>query len=127
VEGSALVLNLLRFTDELRDAGSLDLPERGAQAPSVGPAEIKMAERLVESMTGEWKPDKYRDEYSADLRKLIDQKVKSGRAKADDNEEVAAPSKAEGKVVDIMHLLRESVAKAAKSAPQQSGRRRKAG
>jgi DNA end-binding protein Ku len=126
VEGPALVLNLLRFADELRNPASLDVPESRAKEMAVSAGEMKMAERLVESMTGEWNPEKYRDEYAEDLRKLIDKKVKSGRTKAIETEAPVERPKRGGKVVDIMHLLRESVEKASKPAPEQAGRRRKA-
>jgi DNA end-binding protein Ku len=126
VEGPALVLNLLRFADELRNPAALDVPESRAKEAAVSAEEVKMAERLVESMTGEWNPKEYHDEYSEDLRKLIDKKVKSGRTKAIEAEAPAERPKSGAKVVDIMHLLRESVEKASKPAAEQAGRRRKA-
>jgi DNA end-binding protein Ku len=126
VEGPVLLLNLLRFRDELRNPAGLDVPESGEKGAAVSAEEIKMAERLVESMTGAWNPEKYRDEYSKDIRKLIDKKVKAGRTKAIEAELPAERPKRDGKVIDIMHLLRESVEKASKPAPEQAGRRRKA-
>jgi DNA end-binding protein Ku len=126
VEGPVLVLNLLRFTHELRNPAALDVPKSGEKGAAVSAQETKMAERLVESMTGEWNPEKYRDEYSEDLRKLIDRKVKSGRTKAIETEQPAERPKRDGKVIDIMHLLRESVEKVSKPTPEHAGRRRKA-
>jgi DNA end-binding protein Ku len=126
VEGPVLVLNLLRFAHELRDPRAVDVPETGGKAAGSA-EEIKMAERLIESMTGKWQPEKYRDDYSEDLRKLIDKKVKAGRTKSLATAEPAERPASDRKVIDIMHLLRESVQRASKTSPEPAGRRRKAG
>jgi DNA end-binding protein Ku len=122
VDGSLLILNLLRFAHELREPSGLEVPQDGGKTGSK--QELKMAEQLVESMTNAWKPEKYRDEYRQDLLELIDKKVKSGRTKS--VEPAAGESKPKGpaKVIDIMHLLRQSVDEARKQ--DQSSRRRKA-
>jgi DNA end-binding protein Ku len=122
VDGSLLILNLLRFAHELREPSGLEVPQDGGKTGSK--QELKMAEQLVESMKNVWKPEKYRDEYRQDLLELIDKKVKSGRTKS--VEPAAGESKPKGpaKVIDIMHLLRQSVDEARKQ--DQSSRRRKA-
>jgi DNA end-binding protein Ku len=116
-------LNLLRFAHEVRDASGLDVPSEKEKA-AVSPREITMAERLVETMVGEWNPQNYHDEYREDLLKLIEKKVKSGQTKALAVSKRPPRPQGRGKVVDIMHLLRESVEKAAKNAEEP--RRRKA-
>lgn len=85
-----------------------------------------MAEQLVEAMTAPWEPEQYRDTYRDDLLRLIDEKVKTGAVS-----EVAAPraEAAEGKVVDIMALLKRSmeqrqVSGDADGAPARGGARR---
>jgi DNA end-binding protein Ku len=123
VQGPLLVLNLLRFAHELRDASGLDVPSEKDKT-AVSSQEITMAERLVDAMVGEWKPQKYHDEYREDLLKLIEKKVKSGQTKAPAPSKRGPRAPGQGKVVDIMHLLRESVEKAARSAEEP--RRRKA-
>jgi len=87
-----------------------------------------MAERLVESMMGKWQPEKYRDEYRDDLMKIIDRKVESGKTKVVETAMPAAPREQRGKVIDIMHLLRESVEQASKRGEHkdEAPRRRKA-
>jgi DNA end-binding protein Ku len=128
-EGPALILELLRFPDELRDASRLDLPKAASKGTATSAQEIKMAERLVESMVGKWQPEKYRDDYRDDLMKIIDQKVESGKTKVIENTMPAAPRAQRGKVIDIMHLLRESVEQASKRGSRKDERtgRRKAG
>ena len=86
-----------------------------------------MAERLVESMIGKWQPEQYRDEYRDDLMKIIDRKVESGKTKVVESTMPAAPPAQRGKVIDIMHLLRESVEQASKrDRKDEVPRRRKA-
>lgn len=122
-QGPVLILNLLRFNHELRDSSGLDIPEATSKGRAIGASEIKMAERLIDAMSGPWDPAKYRDEYREDLEKLIDKKIKSGRPTAVST--VKAPArKAGGQVVDIMSLLRRSVDQAQKK--EDAPRRRKA-
>ena len=74
----ALLLLLLRFADELRDAKGLDLPSTNLKTLGVTPKELSMAERLVEGMVSKFEPEKYEDEYRRDLLRLIQRKVKAG-------------------------------------------------
>ena len=108
-QGPLLVLNTLRYPHELRDPSQLDLPQTNGKKRDISSQEIKMAEQLVETMIAEWQPEKYRDEYHDDLLELIEKKVKAGQTK--DVEPVAElpRPKREGKVIDMMDLLRQSV------------------
>jgi DNA end-binding protein Ku len=121
VEGSVSVLNLLRFSHELRDPAALDVPK--ADSARGSNQELKMAEQLVETMAGKWNPKKYRDDYRQDLLQMIDAKIKSGQTKVAAPAEPARPPK-QGQVVDIMHLLRRSMEHARKR--NEPPRRRKA-
>ena len=124
-QGPLLVLNTLRYPHELRDASRLDLPQSDDKKAAVSSQEVKMAEQLVGSMTGEWQPDKYRDEYHDDLLKLIERKVKAGQTKAVESAAEAPRPKREGKVIDMMQLLRQSVKQA--QSKEGATRQRKAG
>jgi DNA end-binding protein Ku len=121
--GPLLIVNLLRFSHELRENIRSDRPELDPKHLKISTQEIKMAERLIETMIGEWNPEKYRDDYRADLLKVIDRKIKTGATKEVPPPEAPRP-KREGKVVDIMHLLRRSVEQAEKR--EGPARRRKA-
>jgi DNA end-binding protein Ku len=123
-QGPLLVLNILRYTHELRDPAQLELPQTKAKG-ELSNQEIKMAEQLVENMVGKWSPEKYRDEYYEDLLKLIDEKVKAGKTKVVEPAGEAPRPKREGKVIDIMDLLRQSVKQ--KQGKERPPRRRKAG
>jgi DNA end-binding protein Ku len=123
-QGRLLILNVLRFSHELRDAAELDVPQANSKRLELSEREVKMAERLVETMVGEWEPEKYRDTYHEDLLRLIDKKIKSERTKTVEPAVKAAPSRRPGKVIDIMHLLQRSVEQAQKR--EEPPRRRKA-
>jgi DNA end-binding protein Ku len=122
-EGPLLILNLLRFSHELRDPSSLDIPESSSKRVGMSDQELKMAERLVETMVGEWNPEKYRDEYRQDLLDVIEKKVKSGQTKALEPAEGTSRPKRQGKVIDIMDLLRESVEQGRKKAAPARNRK----
>ena len=123
-DGAKLILNLLRFPYELRDASALDLPTAGVKSGGVSTQEIKMAEQLVASMASEWKPEKYHDDYRDDVMKIIDEKIKSGKTKVVETAKPATKRQERGKVIDIMHLLRQSVKQAGrKETPSHHHRR----
>ncbi len=101
----AIVLDLMRFQDELRDSAELDLPS-GKQG--VTDKELRMAERLVEAMVGKWDPESYRDDYRTDLKALIDARVAAGEIEGGAEKPAPRPP-ARGKVIDLMSLLKRSV------------------
>ena len=122
-DGPRLILNLLRFPNELRDASGLAIPKSSAKNAAVSTQEMKMAERLVETMVSEWKPEKYHDEYHDDLMKIIAKKIKAGKTKVIETSKTAAKAPERGKVIDIMHLLRQSMKQADKK-PERSHQRK---
>jgi len=104
-----IVLNTLRYTNELRPATDLKVPSGNLKASGVSPREIEMAKTLVDEMTEQWKPERYRDTYHDDLMKLIDKRIKAGKTEviteADEDEEKPV----RGEVIDLMALLKRSV------------------
>jgi DNA end-binding protein Ku len=71
-----LALHTLHFADEVRDPAELEnVPTRRTKP---GEKELRMATQLIESMSGPWKPDQYRDTYRDRVGKLIEDK-KQGR------------------------------------------------
>jgi DNA end-binding protein Ku len=113
----AIVLNLMRFQDELRDASELDLPS-GKQG--VTEKELQMAQRLVAAMVGKWDPESYRDDFRVDVKAMIDGRVAAGQLEAG-AEEAAPRPPARGKVLDLMSLLKRSVEKGGPAA-RRAGR-----
>jgi DNA end-binding protein Ku len=110
-DGDLLLLELLRYPYELRDAGELDLPGSGAEAlesASVTQAELDLARQLVATISRPFDPaaPEYRDTYRDDVLALIERKA-AGAAPAPAVEApVAEPG---GEVVDIVALLKRSL------------------
>ena len=101
--GDALVLDVVRYPYELRDANDLDLPTDDLRALGVTEAEVGLAEQLVRAIETPWDPSKYRDTYHGDVAALI--------AKKAEGVEIPPPPEPEpvAEVVDIMDLLKRSV------------------
>lgn len=106
---SVLLMNTLRFADEIRSMAELKLPADDLKALGVSDRELEMAERLVEGMVEDWAPEQYRDTYRDDLLARIEQKIESGKTHV--VAEVEAPKGAEtgAEVVDLMALLKRSL------------------
>jgi DNA end-binding protein Ku len=119
-QGNVLVLDLLRFGHELRDAGDLDIP--GGQE-GVSERELEMAERLVEGMVDRWDPDKYRDDYRNDVMKMIDERVKAGQLESAPETEEEEPRPSRGQVIDLMALLKQSVEERGSGAKSSGARK----
>ena len=120
VVGEALVLEIMRFADELVDAGSFTFPS----ATAVRPQELSMAEQLIGNLSGAFDPSKYVDEYRANLMKIIHAKLKGKKiAVVEPEERESTP------VVDLISRLQESLAQGAahKRSAGASRRRHAAG
>lgn len=106
---NALVLSVMRFSDELVDADAFAFPT----ADHVRPRELDMAKALVNNLAAKWDPEKYTDQYRENLLRIIRGKLKGKRVTLASLEE---PRQAE--VVDLMERLRQSLgqARAAKAS-----------
>ncbi|HEX5543936.1 MAG TPA: Ku protein [Nitrospira sp.] len=111
-----IVMNTLRYADEVRAADELDVPPKNLKAAGVTPRETDMAVKLVEEMTGDWNPRDYRDTYHGDLLKLIDKRIKAGETEIISTTEASETDEepSRGNVVDLMALLKRSVQDKAK-------------
>jgi DNA end-binding protein Ku len=98
--GDAIILEIMRFADELVELGDFTFPSDD----SVRPQELQMAEQLVGNLSQPFDPSKYTDDYRANLMKIIRAKMKGKKI------EVAEPEEREStQVVDLMQRLQESL------------------
>ncbi len=111
--GDMIVLNLLRYEDEIKSMQDYELPKKGSAKTAVSDKEIKMAMSLVDGMTETWDPSAYKDSYRDDLLAMVKKKVASKQVHEINTEEVPAPSEGSN-VVDIMALLKQSLESRAK-------------
>jgi DNA end-binding protein Ku len=117
--GDALVLEIMRFADELADTNQYTFPS----AENVRAPELQMAEQLIGNLTSEFDPSKYTDEYRDNLMRIIRAKMKGKKI------ETAEPTEPEAtSVVDLMERLQESLARgrAPRHPPRKATRRRAA-
>ena len=97
-----LVLNTLRYADELKSPAEMEIPKARVTAK-----ELDMAVRLVEDLADEWHPGKYKDTYRDDLMKRIKEKIKAGETEEITEAEKAPRKSAE--VIDLMTALKKSI------------------
>ena len=107
----ALVLEIMRYADELVDTSSFEFPG----SDQVRPAELNMAEQLVTTMAGEFAPEKYSDKYKDNLMEIINAKLKGQKIEVEEPEEPEATN-----VVDLMARLQESLAQGKKGKKPKS-------
>jgi len=99
-----LTLTTMRFHDEVVPPSELDdaLPDK---KPKVAKREQQMAEQLIDSLSTEFEPDAYKDEYREQLLALIEQKAEGKEIVAPEAEAPKAT-----KAPDLMAALEESIA-----------------
>ena len=108
----ALVLSTMRFREELVAVSEYSFPHAEIRAP-----ELKMAGQLIEGLTGDWDPEKYTNEYRANLLKIIEAKKKNKTPRLEVQE-----LEADSKVVDLMERLRASLGQAAGDKPPRAAK-----
>lgn len=104
-DGGALVLNQIRYYDEVRDPKDLNLPN-----DKVNPKEVEMAMKLVDQLTEEFHPENFKDHYVEKIKKVIEAKAKGKEIK------MPATKKPDKQVKDLMEILRESLKTTKKKA-----------
>ena len=112
VVGDALVLEIMRFADELVPVESLSFPD----ADAVRPQELQMAEQLVANLTDAFDPAKYTDDYRDNLMRIIRAKMKGKKIAVVEPEEPTSTP-----VVDLMTRLQESLAQGTKARRRDTG------
>ncbi|MEN5203459.1 Ku protein [Stenotrophomonas sp. TWI700] len=107
--GDALVLMILRYPQELVDPEDYKLPSGSLSEYRINSKETAMAEQLIESMSGEWKPDEYHDEFRERLHTLLKKRIKAKGGTTKVEEEPVPREDDATNVVDFMSLLQKSL------------------
>lgn len=119
---NALLLMLLRYPQEIVADDEYAFPDKKISAYRVSAKELDMAESLVKSMVGKWKPDAYHDDFRERLTKVIEARIKAkGGVRAPAAEETAMPKNASTNVVDFMSLLQKSIKDNKRTPAKKSG------
>jgi DNA end-binding protein Ku len=110
-DGLFLILELMHFASEVLTPEELNRP-----ATALNEKELKMAQALIDSMSSEWEPQKYRDEYRDAVMEMIEQKAKNKKLPTP---QVAAPRATN--VVDLVKVLQESLNRSQSVRVKRSG------
>jgi DNA end-binding protein Ku len=102
-DGLFLILELMHFAHEVLEPASL---VSGADR-TVSPQELKMATALIDAMTSEWDPTKYKDQYQNALMELIEDKAQ----KRAPSPKPTAP-RVQPNVIDMVAVLQQSLQRA---------------
>ncbi|MGH8151684.1 MAG: Ku protein [Rhodanobacteraceae bacterium] len=121
---NALLLMLLRYPQEIVPEDEYAFPDKTLSAYRVSQQELKMAESLVRSMVGKWKPDEYHDDFRERLGKVIDARIKEQGVVRAPAEEAPLPKNASTNVVDFMTLLKQSIDSNKRTPAKKSAARR---
>lgn len=106
VSGDVILLNKIRFAEEIRDVKELSLPAKAA----IKPGELKMAISLISQLSGKFDISNYKDTYTTQLLKLIKAKSKGGKTTAPQLKVV------HNKTKDLMEQLKASLGTKKKKA-----------
>lgn len=119
--GPVMLLDVMRFGYEVREPSEVEVPTEDLQKLGVTEKELQLAGTLVEQMVTDWEPQKYHDTYRDDVMALIRKKVEAGDTKV--VHEPLPSEEAPAGVVDIMTLLKKSVAEKKKPADEKPARK----
>jgi DNA end-binding protein Ku len=122
-EHDLLMLNTLRFADEIRTPRDMGVEAPGAKGAGLAAKEISMAEKLIAGMTGPWEPKKYRDTYREDLMKRIQEKVRSKETHTLTEAQKEVKPKKSAEIIDLMAVLKQSLEKGRGSSGRAGPRR----
>jgi len=110
-DGLFLILELMHFAHEVLEPDNL----KSAADKEVLPKELEMAKALIDAMTTEWEPTKYKDQYQTAMMELILEKAQQRPPAA----KPAAP-RVMSNVVDLVSVLQESLRKTTTKKPAPS-------
>lgn len=114
-DGLFLILELMHFAHEVLEPESLT----SAGDREVAPKELEMAKKLIDAMTTEWEPTKYKDQYQTAVMEMIEEKA-AKRTPSAQPVKARAPSN----VVDLVAILQQSLQDAGtrKKRPERDSR-----
>lgn len=114
--GSGLLLETLRYTEELRQSDEIfqSIPQASPDKEM-----LDLAKELIERKSAPFDPAAFKSQYASALREMIEEKRSRGAVSAE-----AENSAGDGKVVDLMEALKRSLAKDVGRAPVKRKRAR---
>jgi DNA end-binding protein Ku len=98
----ALAMSTMRFADEIVPRSAIDdLPSKSSRKADAG--ELRLATQIIDSLSGPWKPERYHDSYTEEVRKLVAAHEKGREIVVEE-----APAQ-QAEMVDLMAALEASL------------------
>jgi DNA end-binding protein Ku len=116
-QGASLMLLTLRFADEVLPATEHKF------AAKITAAELAMAKQLVQSMEGNFIASKFKDTYRADLKRRVQEKIRSKETHSLDVEEPDTERRPKAQVIDLMAALKASLTKSGRQGAPKAARK----
>jgi DNA end-binding protein Ku len=116
--GNSLVLEMLRYHQEVRSFEDFDFPAGDLTKHRITSKELALAEQLIDGLSGQWDPDTFRDEYRDVLLKHIKKRIAEGDT--DEVGEVAQPAAEAPRTVNFMTMLKRSLDQSSKAPRRKS-------
>jgi DNA end-binding protein Ku len=113
--GDTIVLNTLRYADEIRDSGELKVPAPDSKTATISDKELAMAKALVEGMSEDWNPEEFHDTYREDVMALVEQKISANETHSITMPGPEKERAASSNVIDLVSLLQASLGKPGKA------------
>jgi DNA end-binding protein Ku len=115
-KAGTLLLETLFFAEDVR---ARDEIEEAVAETAVQDAELKLAEQVISSLSGDWTPEDFENDYRRDLAQMLEAKLAG--------QEIVAPEPVtEAPVIDLMEALRQSVADAQSRRTEKDSKNGKA-
>ena len=124
--GPALILNLLRWGDEIRSWDELNLPAEGIKSTGLTEKEMAMGEQLVADMSAKWQPDSFTDSFKEQILQLVKEKVDAGDTESVTEPEAGEQEAAGAKILDLTEMLQRSLNKGSRTPPKPAAKVTKA-
>jgi DNA end-binding protein Ku len=105
----ALMMITMRYANQIREHKEFDFPPMSLKSAGVTPKELDLARKLIDDMSGPFRPEEFEDTYNEDLMHRIEEKVARGETKVLTKPEGEKGEARTGQVIDLMELLKKSI------------------
>ena len=126
-QDNALLLLMMRYPQELVDIGEYNIPEGAKGDYRISAKELAFSEQLIDTMSGDWEPDAYKDEFRERLQKVIQDRMKADGLVKRTAEKPRVEEGAATNVVDFMSLLQQSIDKNKRTPAKKAAPAKRAG
>ncbi|MCI2807612.1 non-homologous end joining protein Ku [Eoetvoesiella caeni] len=122
--GPALILNLIRWDEEIRGWDELNLPAEGTKSTGLTQKELTMGEQLIDDMSAKWAPEKFTDSFREQILQLVKDKAEAGKTQSVTQPEEEEAESGGAKIYDLTEMLQRSLKKPAQGSAKRASRTR---